>query len=75
MVAMSRDPLGSTQPLSSESSVWKTTTSEIEEIEPGHNGSPLHWLMGYAYQSKCFTNRFFLPNRFGFGTGLVWKLT
>ncbi|KAD7480303.1 hypothetical protein E3N88_03439 [Mikania micrantha] len=52
MVAMSRDPLGSTQPLSSESSVWKTTTSEIEEIEPGHNGSPLHWLMGYAYQSK-----------------------
>ncbi|XP_076948481.1 uncharacterized protein LOC143620739 isoform X1 [Bidens hawaiensis] len=53
---MSRDPSGSTRPPSSRVSGRRTTTSEIEEVEPEHrpgpNGSPLHWLMGYASPSK-----------------------
>ncbi|KAK1409263.1 hypothetical protein QVD17_35789 [Tagetes erecta] len=50
---VSRDPSGSTRPpLSSKVSGRRTTMSEIEEVEHGHNGSPLHWLMGYASPSK-----------------------
>lgn len=52
-VIVSSDPSGSTRPpLSSKVSGRRTNTSEIEEVEPGHNGSPLHWLMGYASPSK-----------------------
>lgn len=45
---MSRDPSGSTRPSSS----TRKVISEIEEVEPAYNGSPLHWLMGYASPSK-----------------------
>ncbi|KAI3519648.1 hypothetical protein L1887_08863 [Cichorium endivia] len=50
---MSRGPSGSTEP-SSSSKTWgqRKATSEIEEVEPAYNGSPLHWLMGYASPSK-----------------------
>ncbi|KAI3720916.1 hypothetical protein L2E82_31915 [Cichorium intybus] len=50
---MSRGPSGSTGP-SSSSKTWgqRKATSEIEEVEPAYNGSPLHWLMGYASPSK-----------------------
>lgn len=50
--AMSRDPSASTRPSSSKISGRRKTTSEIEEVKRGTNGSPLHWLMGYASPSK-----------------------
>ncbi|KAL7614256.1 protein ENHANCED DISEASE RESISTANCE 4 [Lactuca sativa] len=37
---------------SSRASGRRKVISEIEEVEPGNNGSPLHWLMGYASPSK-----------------------
>ncbi|KAI3800039.1 hypothetical protein L1987_35346 [Smallanthus sonchifolius] len=49
---MSRGPSGSTRPPSSKISGRRMATSEIEEVEPRPNGSPLHWLMGYASPSK-----------------------
>nr|XP_043634728.1 protein ENHANCED DISEASE RESISTANCE 4 [Erigeron canadensis] len=49
---MSRDPSNSTRPSSSKISGSSKTRSEIEEVEPGINGSPLHWLMGYPSPSK-----------------------
>ncbi|KAI3793141.1 hypothetical protein L1987_35756 [Smallanthus sonchifolius] len=49
---MSRGPSGSTRPPSSKISGRRMATSEIEEVEPAPNGSPLHWLMGYASPSK-----------------------
>ncbi|KAI7749319.1 hypothetical protein M8C21_023654 [Ambrosia artemisiifolia] len=42
----------STRQPSSRVSGRRTTRSEIEEVGPGANGSPLHWLMGYASPSK-----------------------